>query len=280
MSWLRNGILGLLAVCTITGVWLVVMIYRHIIAPLQTQLIKSQTIINRQEKLVSLGVLAAGVAHEIRNPLTAIRARLFTQQQVMKEGTPEYQDSVFISDEIERLEQIVQNVLLFARPAELERKEISIGELIKEVCALIKPQFEKSGIQLKCSVANDIHIFADAHQLKQALLNLIRNAEESIEGTGTITLHAHLNPVRCQVRLTPPVVTGVDQTGKGISPETQQRLFDPFYSTKSNGTGLGLAITARIVDKHGGMIQYRTRTNFGTTCELVFPLVKKDEKVG
>ena len=272
---LRRLILGALCALLILGVWLAKVVYRDMIAPLYMKLVESQTIIERQEKLASLGVLAAGVAHEIRNPLTAIKARLFTQQKILKNNSPEFEDARVIGNEINRLERIVKDVLQFARPADPNLATVSAVAPLQEVCDFLAPDLEKRGIVLKLDSAADVKLQVDPQQLKQVLINLIQNSAESIGRNGTILLRARAGsePLRGEIR--PVVVLEVIDSGKGIPPEVQKRLFDPFFSTKESGTGLGLAIAGRIVEKHGGALEFQTQMNRGTTFGIVLPQAKQ-----
>jgi signal transduction histidine kinase len=114
-------------------------------------------------------------------------------------------------------------------------------------------------------------IRADSGHLKQVLINLVGNAAEAIDGQGTVTLRARAGRAALGGRETDAVILEVADTGKGIPPEVEKRLFDPFFSTKETGTGLGLPIAARIVERHGGVLQYQTRPGHGTTFGVVLP---------
>jgi signal transduction histidine kinase len=225
----------------------------------------------RQEKLASLGMLAAGVAHEIRNPLTAIKAWLFLQQKHLRPGSPEHIDTQVIADEVNRLENIVKDVLLVARPSEPRLTTVSADEPLRQVHALLKPQLEKAGIRLAFADSVPARIQIDPQQIQQVLINLIQNAADSIGQEGDITLRARLDTKRLADRTTEVVILEVADTGKGIAPEVEKRLFDPFFTTKETGTGLGLSIAARIVEKHGGALQYQTQPGHGTTFGIVLP---------
>lgn len=251
---------------------LVLMVYRGMIAPLRHQLTASQAIIARQEKLASLGVLAAGVAHEIRNPLTAIKFRLFSLKKVLPAAEANNEDAVMIGNEISRLERIVQDFLRFARPSEPELVTIPAQRVLQDVSDLLKSQLEKSGIELKLLPGEPAWLRADTAQIKQVLINLVRNAAESIGQNGVITLSAHFEGKRNAM-----VVLEVTDNGKGIPPDVQVRLFDPFFTTKEGGTGLGLPIAARIIEKHGGELRYRTEINRGTTFSVVLPRLNENE---
>jgi len=250
---------------------LAVVVYGELIAPLQVRLIESQALAERHEKLASLGMLAAGLAHEIRNPLTAIKAWLFIQRKHLKPGTPEYDDAEIIGQEISRLERFVKDVLLFARPSEPDFTIVSADQPLREVQTLLGPGFEKSKIRLSFENSVSARIRIDPQQIKQALINLVQNAADSIGESGQITLRVRLDSKRLGESATDVVILEVEDTGKGIPSEVEKRLFDPFFTTKETGTGLGLSIAARIVEKHGGALQYQTFLNRGTTFGIVLP---------
>lgn len=268
---LRLTLLGALVLLLAAGAWLSVVVYSGMIAPLKVQLVESLELLERQEKLASLGMLAAGVAHEIRNPLTAIKAWLFMQQKRLKPGTPEHEDAGLISGEINRLEHIVKDFLQFARPSEPQFAVIQADDVLREVQKLIGPQLKKSNIMLALDGVAPVPIRVDAGQIKQVLINLVQNAADAIGKNGNITLRARLDEKRLADRPREVVILEVADTGKGIPPEVEKRLFDPFFTTKESGTGLGLPIAARIVEKHQGALQYQTQAGRGTTFGIILP---------
>jgi signal transduction histidine kinase len=273
LGYLRVLLLVSLALLLLSAGGLAAVVYRDLIAPLRIKLVESQALVDRHEKLASLGMLAAGVAHEIRNPLTAIKAWLFIQQKHLRPGSPEHEDAQVIGDEISRLERIVKDVLLFAKPSEPHLVNVSASQILMEIQTLLQPQLEKSHIRLACENSVHARIRADTQQIKQVLINLVQNAAESIGQNGTVTLRARLDTSRLGDRTTDVVILDVCDTGTGISPQVEKRLFDPFFTTKETGTGLGLSIAARIVEKHGGALQYQTQVNRGTTFGIVLPRV-------
>jgi len=256
---------------------LAILVYRGMIAPLQVGLTESRSIIERQEKLASLGILASGVAHEIRNPLTAIKFRLFSLRKAVPAVT-QNEDASVIGNEINRLEGIVQDFLQFARPSEPKLSKTGASQILEDVARLFAPQLQKRAIELKLEVngPKSISIYADAQQVKQVLINLVQNSAESIGRIGTITLAARREVADLDSRTRPVAILSVSDTGNGIPPEVEARLFDPFFTTKESGTGLGLAVSARIVEKHGGLLRYETEVNHGTTFEIVLPAVEDD----
>src|SRR5947209_10929080 len=285
LGGLQRLLMTLVALVLILGFTATSLVYRVKIAPLRAQLVQSRAIIERQEKLASLGTLAAGVAHEIRNPLTAINVRLHSLKRTLVPGSSEPEDATVIDQEIQRLDRIVRDVLHFARPADPRPVTITAGSLFSRVRGLLDSQLEKASIRLNLASSPPLSIRADPQQIEQVLINLIQNAAESIGRDGTITLRARstLMPLagrsfRAKAgRAAPAVILEVIDTGKGIPLKVQERLFDPFFTTKEAGTGLGLSIAARIVEKHGGALQYQTEVDRGTTFGIVLPRVEKNE---
>lgn len=274
LNVLRFQLLGALALLFIAVYWFAIVFYREMFRPLKVQLVESRQLLERQEKLASLGMLAAGVAHEIRNPLTAIKGWLFLQLKHLSPGTPEFADAKIIGSEINRLERIVKDFLQFARPSEPQFALVTVEQPLREVQELLKPELDKFKIKLVLEKIVQAKMRADAQQIKQVLINLVQNAADSIGERGTVTLRARLDVKRLNERLTDVVILEVNDTGKGIPPEAEKRLFDPFFTTKDFGTGLGLPIAARIIEKHQGALQYQTETGHGTTFGVVLPVHK------
>jgi signal transduction histidine kinase len=265
-----------LALVLVLAAALVVLVYRGMIAPLRHQLSETRAEVARQEKLASLGVLAAGVAHEIRNPLTAIKFRLFSLKNSLPPALAENEDAAVIASEITRLERIVRDFLQFARPSDPALVAVPAGRMLREVADLLRPQLEKDAIALKLEDSEEAWVRADTQQIKQVLINLIHNSAESIERNGMIVLRVRSESGFARAGST-AVVVEVADNGKGIPLEVRQRLFDPFFTTKEGGTGLGLPIAARIVEKHGGELRYQTELRHGTTFCIVLPRVQEDE---
>ncbi len=271
LTWLE----GLLVVSLILLIGFAVAVglfaYRELLAPLQSQLRQSRAIIERHEKLASLGTLAAGVAHEIRNPLTAINVRVHSLKRNLVQGSSEHEDATVIDSEIKRLEGIVQAFLQFARPGDPKFVTVAADSLLSRVRALFGTQLERAGIQLVQEAPSDVWVRVDPQQIEQVMINLVQNAAESIERGGVIRLRTRKDSAPLGGRTRPVAVLEVSDTGKGILPEVQKRLFDPFFTTKKEGTGLGLSIALRIVEQQGGALQFTTQLNRGTTFRLLLP---------
>jgi signal transduction histidine kinase len=278
LGWLQRLLIAflllLLALGVVTGLW----VYRELLAPLRNQLRRSRAIVERHEKLASLGTLAAGVAHEIRNPLTAINVRLHSLNRNLPPGSSEQEDASVIESEIRRLERIVHEFLQFARPAEPKFVIVSADNLLAKVSRLMSGQLEKSNIQLQLQSPSDVWIRVDPQQLEQVLINLVQNASESIGREGTVSLSARSDTARLNGRSRSVGVLEVRDTGRGIPPDVQRRLFDPFFTTKEEGTGLGLSIAARIVEQQGGTLHFTTAVNRGTTFHVVLPQVRPEDE--
>jgi signal transduction histidine kinase len=233
--------------------------------------LQTERLLERREKLAVLGTLTAGMAHEIRNPLTSLKARLYTLEKRLQDVPAARKDTDIINAEISRLERIVQNALSFARPADPKLETIAADTLLREVQGLMSASLESREVQLMFESSPELFIRADSGHLNQVLINLVRNAADAIDGAGTVTLRAREARVPLGGRETDAVVLEVSDTGKGIPPEVEKRLFDPFFTTKETGIGLGLPIAVRIVEKHGGIIQYQTQPGHGTTFGVVLP---------
>lgn len=268
-TFLFGGVVFLLLLAGALGL----VLYRDLIAPLRTRLVRSQELLERQEKLATLGTLAAGIAHEIRNPLTSIKARLYTHGKHIQGNEAAMADAAIINSEIARLEHIVQDVLHFARPSEPRLQIARADAPLREVQTLMAAALEKNRVQLVAEPGPELHVSMDVSLIKEVLINLVRNAAEAIGQEGTITLRVRAGVANLRDRPTPVAILEVADTGKGIPPEVEKRLFDPFFSTKETGTGLGLPISARIIEKHGGALQYQTRVGHGTTFGIVLPAV-------
>ena len=270
---LRGVMIGAIIVMLLLVGGLGLVIYRDLIAPLRVRLVRSEGLLEKQEKLATLGTLAAGIAHEIRNPLTSIKARLYTLGKHIHGNEAGLADAAMISGEIARLERSVQDVLSFARPSEPRAVVVRADAPLTEVHSLMAGALEKSGVRFVLESGEPVFVATDVALIKQVLVNLVRNAAEAIEGAGTITLRVRSGRLGIHGRELAVAILEVADTGRGIPPQIEKRLFDPFFTTKEAGTGLGLSIAMRIIDKCGGVLQYQTQVGRGTTFGIALPAV-------
>ncbi len=221
------------------------------------------------EKLASVGKLAASVAHEIRNPLTAIKMWLFTIRETA-EGNAELERKIhIISEEIERLESIVRNLLEFSRPPALDRKPHDVPQMIEQTLELLSPRLAERRISVSQRRERNLPpAIADASQFRQVLLNLFENAMDAMPEGGEIQV---TTTVENDASGQSMAVVRVRDTGHGMPQDVQRRVFEPFFTTKELGTGLGLCIAARVMARHGGALVLESSTDKGTCFAVWVP---------
>ena len=225
----------------------------------------------QSEKLASIGKLAAGVAHEINNPLGGILIYSHLILEDTPKGSPHCENLKKIVRETTRCKEIVKGLLDFARPKEPQMVPTDIHELLDKCLALMESHALFQNIRIEKSYAPiGPRIIADGGQLQQVFMNIILNAAEAMNGNGTLTLRTSLDPVRQEVAVE------IADTGHGIKEEDKRRLFEPFFTTKEvgKGTGLGLAISYGIVKKHQGTIDVRSEIGQGAAFTVRLPLKK------
>jgi two-component system sensor histidine kinase HydH len=222
--------------------------------------------VRRSERLASLGRLAAGVAHEIRNPLSSIRgfAQFFMQRFKGREQEQEYA-SVMVK-EVDRLNRVITELLDFARPREPHRELHSLEEILDHTLEVLKPELAKKKVGVEKKYERELPLArVDRDQLSQAFLNLLINSLESMEDGGKIR-------VGIRRERQDSLRVSIGDTGKGIPREDLEKVFEPFFSTKRKGTGLGLSIVHQIVEGHGGDIQVESQEGEGTFFQITLPI--------
>jgi len=223
--------------------------------------------ITSTERLASLGQMAAGVAHEINNPLGGILLYSNLVLEEMPPGHTSYKNMEKIIYQTERCKKIVQNLLDFARTPSGDREPLSVNKVILTTLNLVKDQSIFHGIEVKTELAEDLPpVMGDISRLEEVFLNLLINAVDAMEGQGKITITSRLSSSG-MVKVT------ISDTGKGIDKSYLPHIFEPFFTTKEpgQGTGLGLSITYGIVQKHGGMIDVQSEPGRGTTFTVTLP---------
>ncbi|RYE94357.1 MAG: sensor histidine kinase [Myxococcales bacterium] len=219
------------------------------------------------ERMAAVGRMAAHVTHEIRNPISALglNGELLEEELMPLDGADEARVLLrAMRSEIDRLAALSEHYLSLARRPTRQLEEGDVGDLVGSLLTFVRPELERARVQSRLDVAPGLpEVRLDEAQLRQALLNLIRNAREAMPSGGQLALSAH--PVDGGVELC------VDDTGEGIPDSLRASLFDPFFTTKKQGTGLGLAVTREIVDAHGGRIACEARPGGGTRFRLWLP---------
>jgi two-component system sensor histidine kinase HydH len=230
--------------------------------------------VRRSERLASLGSLASGVAHEIRNPLSSIKgfAQYFKEQ--FEEGSEDNSYATVMIQEVDRLNRVITQLLDLARPRELRVHPFPLSQILEHPLKLIRPDLEKKGMKLILGSIQDDEVEVDSDQITQALLNIFLNAMESMGGGGELRVRTIPNPGKKGVEI------WISDTGPGIGKEELTRIFDPFFSTKKKGTGLGLAITAKIIEAHRGEISVESEKGRGATFKIFLPVKKAGAEGG
>jgi nitrogen-specific signal transduction histidine kinase len=221
--------------------------------------------------LMALGQMAACVAHEIRNPLSAVKAaaQMLAEEQT---GNPLADKCTDIIDrESRRLEKLLQDFLCYARPPLFNRIPLQVGNILERCRELLEQEARKAGILLECRAKPSLPaLSADPEALLQAILNLGKNALEASPRGGRVCFKSRL--VSREENGRDKIEIVVKDDGPGIPRKYQEQVFQPFFSTKSNGTGLGLAIARKIVDAHGGSLNLSSRPGRGTRAQILFPI--------
>jgi signal transduction histidine kinase len=237
-----------------------------------TSRVKLEESLQQSEKLSSIGLLAAGVAHEVNTPLTGVSSYTQMLLGMVPETDPKHALLQKMHKQTERASNIVGNLLNFSRTGNsTDFGEIDINKLLNDTLQLLEPQLRKSNVVIVREYCETPPmIYGNGGKLQQVFTNLILNARDAMFVGGTITLTTHVTDAG-------EVLVMVSDTGEGIPQENLGKVFDPFFTTKGvgNGTGLGLAVTYGIVQEHGGTIEVRSEEGAGAVFTLVFPPAHK-----
>jgi PAS domain S-box-containing protein len=226
----------------------------------------------QQQKLASVGQLAAGVAHEINNPLTTILTTTMLMQEDLDPEDADYQEFQTIINETLRCRKIVTNLLNFARQGKPMIKEHDINKIVSESISLTRKQGAFEDIILEKDLSDNIpHVYVDKDQIQQSLINLILNAIDATEAGGKIRVTTAYHADTGMVDIV------VSDTGQGISEEDLDHVFDPFFTSKERGTGLGLAITHGLIKQNEGFIDVKSKPGKGTTFTIKLPIAGGDK---
>ncbi len=240
----------------------------HVIRDI-TELKSLQERLVMTEKMAALGEVAAKVAHEIRNPLVSVGGFARRLEKKLNGNLKEYAD--IIVKEVERLEVILNEILGFVKEIRIVKEAVDSGRLVDDVIPLIKSEIDERNIVLVREIEKPIEIYVDPGRIKEALLNVLSNAVQSIGDNGTIFIKTYVKDNASVIE--------IKDTGAGINEEDLLFIFDPFFTTKKTGTGLGLTITHKIIEEHKGHIEVESKPGKGSTFRVIIPLNKVlDEK--
>ena len=226
--------------------------------------------IQRHDRLVALGKMAAGVAHEVRNPLSSIKGFATLLGSKFKDGSHEHEAADLLVQEAERLNRSITELLNYARPTPLRKEPVNLGHLVEQTLKLISSDAQVLGVKTSLEIEPDLPALSvDRDKINQVLLNLYLNGLQAMEHTTSekelkVSVHRDANEKM--------LVIDVQDTGSGIPQEDLDKILDPYFTTKPDGTGLGLALAYKIIDEHKGSIRFSSRVGEGTTVSVSFPI--------
>lgn len=224
---------------------------------------KLQEELRRNERLAALGKMAAGVAHELRNPLSSIKGLALLLKARIHNDAQATGTADILVQEVERLNRSIGELLDYARPHKLELEPVPIDEVLRKAVSLLKPDFDGAGVGLHTAYEKGCTVQGDRDKLNQVFLNLLLNALQAMEHGGNLKITTS--------REGQDVICEIEDSGCGLEEENVARVFDPYFTTKSDGTGLGLAMSAKIVEEHYGSMEFRSAPGRGTVVKVFLP---------
>ncbi|HET9870537.1 MAG TPA: ATP-binding protein, partial [bacterium] len=254
----------------------------------ETQLRSLESRIKVAEKMATIGELAAGIAHEIRNPLAAMKGFTEILQKKVKDNDSAREIVTDIASEIEILNKIVTNFLVFAKPTAVETHEVELSELIRGLLPLVRKEAEAKRLRVSFRVGEEAVLSLDSEQFRRALLNILLNAVQASPAKGAIDIGLErfsrkelaawragfdFSPLLLNETVNDWACVTVRDHGPGLAPEALKRLFTPFFTTKTEGFGLGLSITKKILEAHGGDVGAAGHPEGGALFALFLPVI-------
>ena len=247
----------------------------------QSKHIQSEII--RMDRMASLGVLASGIAHEIRNPLAGIKAMAQTLEEELEGDETKIEYSQRIVRQVNRLDKLLKSFFSYAKPQRPNPIKCHIPDIVSEVLPLFERRIKEKNIQVKEVYSPSLKkIFVDSHQIQQVFFNLIINAIHAMENGGILTIKARLpeetHPIIDRRQRIPKLFSNIydeitiSDTGCGMDQAVLKNMYNPFYTTKPTGTGLGLSIVYQIIREHGGQITVDSEIDKGTEFKILLPV--------
>jgi len=231
----------------------------------QTEMRRLEKDLERSERLAALGKMAAGVAHELRNPLSSIKGLAVLLKKSVDPGAKNTDTADILVREVDRLNRSIGELLDYAKPGSLTKEPVAFAEFIDKTVSLVRMDTESYGIDIVVQVAEALpSVMIDRDKMSQVLLNLMLNSIQAMPEGGELRLEAQINNDG-------KIVLRVSDTGHGIDKENLGKVLDPYFTTKSNGTGLGLALSTKIIEEHGGKIKISSVPGKSTCVEVVLP---------
>jgi len=217
------------------------------------------------ERLAAVGRMAAGVAHEVRNPLSSVKGLAILLQRKFAPGSSDYETASLLVQEVERINRTISELLSFARPAPLDLARVDVGELLARQVRILAADTASQHINIRLDLADDLYpVAADQDRLNQVFVNILLNAFQAMD-EGELTVTARNSTDRRNVIVT------VTDSGAGMEREVLAQAFFPYFTTKADGTGIGLALSQKVINDHGGTISIRSSPGQGTTVTVVLP---------
>ena len=226
----------------------------------------------RAEQLATMGQFAAGIAHELRNPLTSIRSTIQFLAGEFTEDGEQKKLAEGVLDEVDRLNGIVENLLTLAKPTESKPQELDVRKEIEHYLHFVEAQAGKQNVRINTQFEKDLpKLFCDPAELRQVLINLVLNGMQAMPDGGTVAIRGSLFSPRDDATGKQKILIEVEDKGAGIPANLSEKVFEPFFTTKSSGTGLGLTICNNIIRRHGGEIWIEQGPDGGTVVKVALP---------
>jgi len=226
----------------------------------------------RAEQLATMGQFAAGIAHELRNPLTSIRSTVQFLSGEFTEDGEQKKLAEGVLDEVDRLNGIVENLLTLAKPTESKPQELDVSKEIEHYLHFVEAQARKQNVQIQTQIEKDLpKVFCDPAELRQVLINLVLNGMQAMPDGGAVVIRALLFSPRDDAAGKQKILIEVEDKGVGIPANLSEKVFEPFFTTKASGTGLGLTICNNIIRRHNGEIWIEQGPDGGTVVKVALP---------